>query len=140
MKEIYCVIVNIVNKELKDLFQRNFCGGYITQEEGNEGEHMRNNDIRPFKIPKIYCQAKAFYQLTDMSDQFLSEPPVVMDFSDEEIVNIRNNTPIKTPLPFPSGREVCQSGFRGILPSCWIRKQRWTHKTNLEIKKIAKTT
>ena len=26
-----------------------------------------------------------------MSDQFLSEPPVVMDFSDEEIVNIRNN-------------------------------------------------
>ena len=51
-----------------------------------------NNDIRPFKIPKKYLQAKAFYQLTDMNDQFLSEPPVVMDFSDEEIVKIRNDS------------------------------------------------
>ena len=80
--------------EMRHFFQRNFCVGYMTQEEeGNEGEHMnlRNKNIRPFKIPKIYCQAKAYYQLSDMSDQFLSEQPVVMNFSDEEIVNIRNN-------------------------------------------------
>ena len=80
-----------VTREEGNLFQRDFRGGFIDVEEDDNEVRVQNIEIRPFKPPKIYRNAKSYYKLVDMRDEFLTEPPILINYTDEEIIDIRKN-------------------------------------------------
>ena len=84
---------DVTNRE-SDLFDRNFRGGFLNIGDDNDNDDdvvEREVEIRPFKIPTINTRAKIYYKLTDMSDKYITEPPILMNYSDADVVNLRTN-------------------------------------------------
>ena len=82
---------DVTNRE-SDLFDRNFRGGFLNIGDDDDDVVEREEvEIRAFKIPTINTRAKIYYKLTDMSDKYITEPPILMNYSDADVVNLRTN-------------------------------------------------